>query len=153
MVDEKMDLAKADMGNVIKDFQKSDAPQFEGKTKEEIRKMAIAAKLTAERGGRKLGEDVEQIDELNRAEKETGINTKTGKPTAKGGAKDDKAFTHVKRMIRGMEGTPAGQRKKVPGKKPPTAGQWGAPRSPEQKVAARRAAAKRSQDNMSSRFD
>jgi len=153
MVDEKMNLAKADMGNVIKDFQKSDAPQFEGKTKEEIRKMAIAAKLTAERGGRKLGEDVEQIDELNRAEKETGINTKTGKPTAKGGAKDDKAFTHVKRMMRGMEGKPAGQRKKVPGKKPPTAGQWGAPRSPAQKVAMRRAAAKRSQDNMSSRFD
>ena len=115
--------------------------------------MAIAAKLTAERGGRKLGEDVEQIDELNRAEKETGINTKTGKPTAKGGMKDDKAFTHVKRMMRGMEGKPAGQRKKVPGKKPPTAGQWGAPRSPAQKVAARRAAAKRSQDNMSSRFD
>jgi hypothetical protein len=93
------------------------------------------------------------LNELNRAEKETGINTKTGKPTQKGGAKDDKAFTSVKRMIRGMEGTPAGQRKKVPGKKPPTAGQWGAPRSPAQKVAARRAAAKRFGQNMSSRFD
>jgi hypothetical protein len=93
------------------------------------------------------------LHELNRAEKETGINTKTGKPTAKGGAKDDKAFTHVKRMIRGMEGKPAGQRKKVPGKKPPAAGQYGAPASPAQKVAQRRAAAKRAQDNMSSRFD
>lgn len=153
MVDEKMNLAKADMGNVIKDFQKSDAPQFEGKTKEEIRKMAIAAKLTAERGGRKLGEDVEQIDELNRVEKETGINTKTGRPTQTGGAKDDKAFTHVKRMMRGMEGKPAGQRKKVPGKKPPTAGQYGAPASPAQKVAKRRADRQRSIDNMSSRFD
>lgn len=49
-VDEKMNLATADMGDVIKDFYKSDAPQFKGKTKEEIRKMAIAAKLEAERG-------------------------------------------------------------------------------------------------------
>jgi 2-hydroxy-3-keto-5-methylthiopentenyl-1-phosphate phosphatase len=98
-------------------------------------------------------EEVEHLDELNRAEKETGINTKTGKPTQKGGAKDDKAFTSVKRMMRGMEGKPAGQRKKEPGKKPPVAGQYGAPKSPAQKVAQRRAAAQRAQDNMSSRFD
>jgi hypothetical protein len=98
------------------------------------------------------GEDVEQIDELNRAEKETGINTKTGKPTESGGSKD-KAFTQVKRMMRKMEGKPAGQRKKVPGKKPPTAGQWGAPQSPAQRVAKRRADRQRSIDNMSSRFD
>ena len=93
------------------------------------------------------------IDELNRAERETGINTKTGRPTQKGGAKDDKAFTSVKRMIRGMEGTPAGQRKKEPGKKPPTAGQYGGPKSPAQKVAARRASAQRSQDLMHSPRD
>jgi len=98
-------------------------------------------------------EEVEHLDELNRAEKETGINTKTGRPTQKGGAKDDKAFTYVKKMIRDMEGTPSGQRKKEPGKKPPTAGQYGAPMSPAQKVAMRRAAAQRSKDNMSSRFD
>jgi hypothetical protein len=98
-----------------------------------------------------MGEDF--VTELNRAEKETGINTKTGRPTQKGGAKDDKAFTSVKKMIRGMEGTPAGQRKKEPGKKPPVAGQYGAPKSPAQKVAMRRAAAQRSQDNMSSRYD
>jgi len=55
-VDEKMDLAKADMGDVIKDFYKSDAPQFKGKSKKKRQQMAIAAKLTAERGGRKLGE-------------------------------------------------------------------------------------------------
>ena len=57
-IGEKMDLAKAKMGDVVKDFQKSDAPQFKGKTKKERQKMAIAAKLTAERGGRKLGEQV-----------------------------------------------------------------------------------------------
>jgi hypothetical protein len=60
VVDEKMNLAKADMGDVVKDFYKSDAPQFKGRSKEERRKMAIAAKLTAERGGRKLGEQQEE---------------------------------------------------------------------------------------------
>ena len=110
-------------------------------------------KLRKQKAMGELGEQLSQIDELNRAEKETGINTKTGRPTAKGGAKDDKAFTSVKRMMRGMEGTPKGQQKKVPGKKPPTAGQYGAPLSPAQKVAKRRAAAQRAQDNMSSRFD
>jgi hypothetical protein len=94
-----------------------------------------------------------ELDELNRYEKETGINTKTNRPTQTGGAKDDKAFTSVKKTIRKMEGTPAGQRKKVPGQKPPAAGQYGAPRSPAQKVAMRRAAAQRAQDNMSSRYD
>jgi len=48
-IEEKMNLAKTDMGDVIKDFQKSDAPQFKGKSKEKKREMAIAAKLGAER--------------------------------------------------------------------------------------------------------
>jgi len=55
-VDEKLNMKKEKMGDVIKDFYKSDAPQFKGKSKEKRREMAIAAKLTAERGGRKLGE-------------------------------------------------------------------------------------------------
>ena len=38
------------MGDVITDFYKSDAPQFRGRSKEKRREMAIAAKLTAERG-------------------------------------------------------------------------------------------------------
>ena len=38
------------MGSVIKDFYKSDAPQFKGRSKEKRREMAIAAKLEAERG-------------------------------------------------------------------------------------------------------
>jgi hypothetical protein len=203
-LDEKI-TAKTDIGMAIKDFQSSKSPQLAGRTKEERRKAAIAAVLTARRGGEKLKEqsvdssstlsaqqinsrrnliaaqrkvsdadknalqkksdtnitsdnkttlkqsfeydsNFDNIDELNRAERETGINTKTGRPTQKGGAKDDKAFTSVKRMIRGMEGTPAGQRKKEPGKKPPAAGEYGAPKSPAQKVAARRAAAQRSQE-------
>tara|TARA_B100001939_G_C16844984_1_gene574798 strand:- start:293 stop:808 length:516 start_codon:yes stop_codon:yes gene_type:complete len=44
---EVMDMKKADMGEVIDDFKKSDAPQFKGKSKEKRREMAIAAKLQA----------------------------------------------------------------------------------------------------------
>ncbi len=165
-LDEKI-TAKTDMGTAIRDFEQSTSSQLAGRTKEERRKAAIAAVLTARRGGEKLKEqsvdssstlsaqqinsrrklidaqrkvsdadknalqkksdtnitsdnkttlkqsfeydsNSNNIDELNRAERETGINTKTGRPTQKGGAKDDKAFTSVKRMIRGMEGTHCG---------------------------------------------
>ena len=34
------------MGDVVKDFYKSDAPQFKGKSKEKRRQMAVAAKLS-----------------------------------------------------------------------------------------------------------
>ena len=37
-----------EMGDVIKDFYKSDAPQFKGKSKAKRRQMAIAAKLSQE---------------------------------------------------------------------------------------------------------
>ena len=60
MVDEKINMKKADMGDVVKDFYKSKAPQFKGKSKEKRRQMAIAAKLTAERGGKRLGEQQQQ---------------------------------------------------------------------------------------------
>jgi hypothetical protein len=60
-LDEKLNMKKAKMGTVIKDFYKSDAPQFKGMTKEKRRKMAVAAKLTAERRGLKLGEQM--VDE------------------------------------------------------------------------------------------
>lgn len=49
-LNEKMNLKTAKMGDVIKDFQESDAPQFKGKSKAKRRIMAIAAKLQAERG-------------------------------------------------------------------------------------------------------
>jgi len=102
-------------------------------------------------------EEVEHLDELNRYEKETGtssgsLNMPKGRPTQKGGDTDP-ALRSVRQTMRKMSGKPAGQQKKVPGKKPPAAGQYGAPASPAQKVAQRRAAAQRSQDNMSSRFD
>ena len=41
-----MSLGKdADAGDYVKDFQKSDAPQFKGKSKDKRRKMAVAAFL------------------------------------------------------------------------------------------------------------
>ncbi len=43
-----VDLKKDDMGDVVKDFYKSDAPQFKGKSKKKRREMAIAAKLGAD---------------------------------------------------------------------------------------------------------
>ena len=77
-LDEVLDMKKADMGEVIKDFRKSDAPQFKGKSKEKRRQMAIAAKLTAERGGRKLGEGATEMpmspQELSLQRKKTAID-------------------------------------------------------------------------------
>jgi hypothetical protein len=57
---ERLNVAKAKMGDVIKDFQDSDAPQFQGKSDEKRRQMAIAAKLEADRG---VKEEVEELDE------------------------------------------------------------------------------------------
>ena len=45
---EKIDIEKADMGEVVKDFRKSKAPQFKGKSKEKKQEMAVAAKLATE---------------------------------------------------------------------------------------------------------
>ena len=52
---ERINMAKAKIGDVIKDFKDSDAPQFKGKSDEKRRQMAIAAKLS--------NEEVEQTDE------------------------------------------------------------------------------------------
>jgi hypothetical protein len=57
-IDEKI-TAKTDMGAAIKDFYSSKSPQLAGRTKEQRRKAAIAAVLTARRGGRKLGEQMD----------------------------------------------------------------------------------------------
>ncbi len=59
---ERINIAKTKMGDVIKDFQDSDAPQFKGKSMEKRRQMAIAAKLEADRG---VKEEVEELEELS----------------------------------------------------------------------------------------
>ena len=56
-LEEKIDMKKASMGTVVKDFQKSDAPQFKGKSQKKRQVMAIAAKLSAERGGKPLNKE------------------------------------------------------------------------------------------------
>jgi hypothetical protein len=115
---------------------------------------------------KKVAKEEIELDERTRYAKETGKDPQTGKESKKGGSLggDDthsKVMRHMKTQMRKSGGLmssrgkaikPQGQ-KKEPGKKPPVAGQYGAPKSPAQKVAARRAAAKRAQDNMSSRFD
>ena len=70
------------MGDVVKDFYKSDAPQFKGRSKEKRREMAIAAKLTAERG--KLPEDysanpAQQVTAIAIAKKERKQDLKVAK--------------------------------------------------------------------------
>jgi len=219
-IDEKLNLKKAEMGEVIKDFYKSKAPQFKGRSKEKRREMAVAAKLTAERGGRKLGEqmtddampttsassspspldkkkemldkqklanlrmiqqkkqqlqrqqlnlqkqeklplsaeEVEHLDELNRYEKETGKDLKTGKPVTKGGTMggddtDSKVMRYMHKVMgagRMGAGGPIQQRGK---KKDKGALTPGPSMTPAQKVAKRRADAQRAQDMMHSRYD
>jgi hypothetical protein len=51
--------ASDDMGDWVKDFQDSDAPQFKGKSQKKRQQMAVAAKLAAERN-----EEIE-LDESN----------------------------------------------------------------------------------------
>jgi len=63
-VDEKLNMDKASMGTVIKDFQKSDAPQFQGKSQKKRQVMAIAAKLSAERGGKPLNKEERLLAKL-----------------------------------------------------------------------------------------
>ena len=83
-----------------------------------------------------------EISELNRYGKETGkatgsLNKRAGTPVKSGGDKDS-AVNVVRRMIRKDYGSPEGQQKKVKGKKPPVAGEYGARRSPEEIVKKRR---------------
>lgn len=190
-IDEKI-TAKTDMGTAIKDFYASKSPQLAGRTKEERRKAAIAAVLTARRGGSKLGEencDCED-DEPKLKKNEGGVEDPREIPTKVNLAKNklramglkmsyepegeviderrkedkvagtprkprNRAFELVaKSMGAGRMGVQPRGKKKVPGQKPPAAGEYGSGvKSPAQKVAQRRAAAQRAQDNMSSRFD
>ena len=53
------------MGDVVKDFYKSDAPQFKGKSKEKRREMAVAAKLSA------MEEDWQKV---NKSDKTDGMS-------------------------------------------------------------------------------
>lgn len=142
-IDEVSYSAKAaragkDIGKPGKAFAKiaaSAGKRYGSKERGEKVAGAVLAKLRKE--------ETEQLDERTKQEKVAG----TPRPSR------DKALEIVKGSMRKMTGTPAGQQKKVPGKKPPAAGEYGGPQSPAQKVAARRAAAQRAQDAMHSPRD
>ena len=59
------------IGAWIKDFQKSDAPQFKGKSKDERRDQAVAAYLSAKRGDKKEGINELSTDTLKKYHKKT----------------------------------------------------------------------------------
>ena len=67
-VDGKIDIKKSDMGDVVKDFYKSDAPQFKGKTKEKRREMAIAAKLSTEQAGQDQNQEDPKVKSAEKKE-------------------------------------------------------------------------------------
>lgn len=97
-----------------------------------------------------------ELSELNRYEKETGKDYKTGKPVTPGGtAKNDKVMSGLLKKWRGegMMGAsgdtiPKRGKKKERGKKPPVAGAPGGPESPEQKVNKRREIRKQGMKDM-----
>jgi hypothetical protein len=63
-VAEKLNLKAMDTGAVIKDFEKSNAPQFRGKTKEKRKQMAIAAKMGAMKPKKKKAHEGWTTDSL-----------------------------------------------------------------------------------------
>lgn len=73
---EKMDIKKADMGDVIDDFKKSDAPQFQGKSMAKRRQMAIAAKLNSEGAMKRMATQDDERERLGpRKVKGDGMDT------------------------------------------------------------------------------
>ena len=95
------------IGAWIKDFQKSDAPQFKGKSKDERRDMAVAAYLTAKRGPLK-DEDVRQEA-----------------MTAKQKADMDRAMAAFKKRGGKVKKLPPGRAQGAHGKDDPAAGMRG----------------------------
>jgi len=80
-LDEKI-TANTDMGAAIKDFQKSKSSQLAGRSKESRRDAAIAAVLTARRGGKKLGEETScEMGDKSKSKKNEGEEDPRAIPT------------------------------------------------------------------------
>ena len=79
MKQEGIDIQKADMKDVIKDFQTSDAPQFKGKSDKKKKEMAIAAKLSKEEN--------EDDDPVGKSKKKSNKDVINLKPTAESSMK------------------------------------------------------------------
>ena len=65
-IEEKLDATKDSIGDYVKDFKKSDAPQFKGKSSSKRRQMAVASYLKSKRrdGERKLGETIKYNSDM-----------------------------------------------------------------------------------------
>ncbi len=86
-------------------------------TKDATRGELITKRREEHKAKRGVKEEV--VSELNRFEKEKGVDTKTGKPVTKGGtAKNDRAFQAVMKKF-GKQRMGANQPKKVRGAKNP----------------------------------
>jgi hypothetical protein len=112
IINEKMDMSKADMGDVIKDFQKSDAPQFAGKSKEKRREMAIAAKMKSEDAIKSYKDFVTEIkmaDLPSRSVKGTSYGAQYHDPEGDDDADDKKPKKTSDAPKRGR-GRPAGSK-------------------------------------------
>lgn len=81
------------MGDWVKDFQDSDAPQFKGKSQKKRQQMAIAAKLGAEREAGMRKEEAE-LDE----ERKSSSYQFTHKP---GDAASEKKLADLKQSVKG----------------------------------------------------
>jgi dephospho-CoA kinase len=82
------------MGDVIKDFRQSDAPQFKGKSKQKRTQMAIAAKLQSQEEGYTLpklkpAKSLEQRRLSKKREKKKGFAAKIDPVTKEIGTKSD----------------------------------------------------------------
>ena len=85
---------------------------------EKAKKKVVKREIGMDRAYDKLTKE-EVVTELNRFEKEKGMDTKTGKPVTKGGtAKNDRAFQSVMKKF-GKQRMGANQPKKVRGAKNP----------------------------------
>jgi hypothetical protein len=164
-ISEKIDIAKADMGDVVKDFRKSDAPQFKGKSDKKKQQMAVAAKLATEetdeeKKKRDLETKTKEYDDkrsgkmaegalsgvLSTIRSKNGMGTVTAKGADKLQAKKEKtmgeenkmsAFDIVKKQIKDKYGEKSLIDTKAPKKQP----------SPEQRKADAQRRAKNYADN------
>ena len=88
-IEEKLSKSD-DMGDWVKDFYKSDAPQFKGKSKEKRRQMAIAAKLSAESSD--IFKALAQVDESVAVTQAGDISTTVSPHIAIGDKKTRKKY-------------------------------------------------------------
>jgi len=81
-IEEKLKVSDG-MGTWIKDFQDSDAPQFKGKSDKERRDMAIAAYMSAKRGGKETKESTKAYGKSMDDIKKKNISDKDKKTLGK----------------------------------------------------------------------